>query len=74
MQSAGEDLKKLDQFYGSATPRTDAQMVQLFGASMNLDDRKKRIEEAAGQSRKLVLLPKIQSPRGAPQGGFHQTV
>jgi len=74
MQSAGEDLKKLDQFYGSATPRTDAQMVQLFGATMNLDDRKKRIEEAAGQSRKLVLLPKIQSPRGAPQGGFHQTV
>lgn len=69
MQTAGEDLKKLDQFYGSATPRTDAQMVQMFGATMNLDDRKKRMEEAAGQTRKMVTLPKIKSPRG-PQAGY----
>lgn len=69
MHTAGEDLKKLDQFYGSATPRTDAQMVSLFGATMNLDDRKKRMEEAAGQSRKIVLLPKIKSPRGAQGPG-----
>jgi CRP-like cAMP-binding protein len=64
MQTAGEDLKKLDQFYGSATPRTDAQMVNMFGSTMNLDDRKKRLDEAAGQLRKPMILPKISSPRG----------
>lgn len=66
MHTAGEDLKKLDQFYGSATPRTDAQMLQMFGSTMNLDDRKKRLEEANTQ-RKIVSLPKICSPRGGTQ-------
>jgi len=60
MQGASEDLKKLDQFYGSAIPRTAAQMVQLLGASK--DERRARVE-AMQQKRKMMALPKIKSPR-----------
>lgn len=71
MQTANEDLKKLDQFYGSATPRSDAQMVSMFGATMNLDDRKKRLQEAADSAiKKIVILPKINSPRGVQPGSL----
>jgi CRP-like cAMP-binding protein len=64
MASAGEELRKLDQFYGSATPRTDAQMVQMFGATRELDDKKQLLDEATGTHRSNFSLPKIQSPRG----------
>lgn len=67
MQTAGEDLKKLDNFYGSATPRTDSQMVEMFGATMNLEDKKKRLEDTAEspKARKVVTLPKIRGPASA---------
>lgn len=68
MQGASEDLKKLDQFYGSATPRTGAQMVQLLGASK--DERRARVE-AMQHKRKAMGLPKINSPRKMHGGSMH---
>lgn len=70
MASTGEELRKLDQFYGSATPRTGAQMVQMFGGSgpiKSLADRMPSKEEASGSPRKNQTLPKINSPRGPQQ-------
>lgn len=57
MQSASEDLKKLDSFYGSASPRTDAQMVSLFGDQLKIDPRS-GLQSARGTSKQLAL-PKI---------------
>jgi len=69
MQSAGEELRKLDQFYGSATPRTGAQMVQMFGGkSGTFGNAIKALEEASGSPRKDIMLPRIKSPRKASKG------
>jgi len=72
MQSAGEDLKKLDRFYGSATPRTDADMVELCGATLNLEGKKKRLEMAKGEAQRNIILPRIASPRGLSPRGFQR--
>lgn len=67
MANATEDLRKLDQFYGSATPRTVAEMGSMFGNTTNLDDRKNKTE-AAARGQKMLTLPKIKSPRVGQSG------
>merc|ERR1712039_216073 len=66
VQSAKEEKAMYDKFYGSATPKTQTQMQDLFGTNMQVETPRTLSAIKAGSAQKSFNLPKLTPGKRSP--------